>query len=360
MKHIIFFFILFICSCKQIEKTYYDVEQIHITLDNDTIKASTFIKDAVVIKLETNDDCLIQAIFKIQYVNNKIFILDINCNSIFIFNKDGSFDKKLFKVGSGPGEYNRLIDFLVQDDFLYTMDFTTRSLLKYNMNLDYLGRINYRAFSSKFVVKGDILWTYNEPTGQQEDYQFTCIINNGDELNHCLPRNSINHIYNWGAELNIFSLSKNTIYTSPKYGSLVYHIVNNNMNPIYQIKFNTNNFPENENINEYDRFSQNFNYIMKENIYITDNFFIFDYFYKQYRNFCFYNMKNKSLQYGVVNNDLIKNFIFSPRWGNDNFLIETVESHHVIEEFPFLVKYYEQLKDIKSDDNPIIIIYSLQ
>lgn len=119
MKHLIFILaILFICSCKQNkEENTEAVETLEISFHEHQIKASEFIKDAEVIKLETGDQCLIQRISKIQYIKNKLYILDADHNTLLIFNKDGSFHKRLFKVGAGPGEYAQIMDFLFRIRF---------------------------------------------------------------------------------------------------------------------------------------------------------------------------------------------------------------------------------------------------
>ncbi|MDR2915938.1 MAG: 6-bladed beta-propeller [Tannerella sp.] len=359
MKYIFFFFFIFIfCSCKN--QKYNDIEQIiNVDLDNSIIKVSAFITDAEVIKLETHEECLVHRISKIQYINNKIYILDIAHNSLLIFNKNGDFEKKLQKVGNGPGEYIQLMDFFIQDDHIFIMDFTTQSILKYNSDLDYINSFKYNTFGSKFVIKDDLFWIYNEPTGQKDDYQFTCLNQSNTEPNNYLPRVFKTHKHNWG-DVNTLFKHKNDLYLSPKHRGIIYHEKNNNLEAIYKIQFSKNNFPEKENINDYDIFDPNFNYVLKENFYVTDDYLIFDYFYNGYRSFCFYDLKNRNTFSNIVENDLLEGFIFSPRWGNANYLIEEVASSYVKEDFYFLSNYNEQLKDINDDDNPVIILYTIK
>ena len=360
MRYVIFFFILFICACKK--QKVDDVEYIPIALNNDIINASFFISEASVVKLETNDDCLIQRISKIQFIDNKLYILDIDHNSLLIFNKDGSFDKKLAKFGGGPGEYIRILDFYIQDSLLYMMDFSTRSILKYDLNLAYLGKYRYNTMGFQFIVKDDVFWIYNMPaTSKRDDYQFICLNQKNRMLNQCLPRRFLNHPYNnhW-ENVNVFATGKENVYASPQFGNVIYAIKENDLLPVYEIKFDKRNFPENENINDYDISSYGFNYMIKHSYYLSEKYFIFEFFIDNVRHFCFYDPNNKQATSGIVKNDLIKDFRFFPRWGNGNYLIEEVASYHITEDFMFLSNYNEQLKDIQEDDNSVIIIYTLK
>ena len=356
-KFVIYIFILIIIGCEK--KQQNDAEYIFVTLNNNVIDASTFVKDAFVIKLETNDDCLIQRIAKIQYYNGKLFILDITTNSILIFNDDGSYEKKLNRVGQGPGEYIQLIDFLIQSSFLYIMDFSSQSIIKYDLDFHFLEKYKYKTFGSQFVRKDSIIWLYNEPSYNKNDYQFTCLNEKNVVLNQFLLRKNLSHKYNWG-DANVFTIVNNNLYSSPKYSNIIYNEINNNFLPLYEIRFNKNNFPKNENINDYDILSPTFYYKIKLNYFVSNNYLIFDYIYDDKRNHCFYDLKNNETKFGVVNNDIIKDFFFFPRWGNEDYLFQEVASYHVKEDFYFLSNYNEKIKDVEEDDNPIIILYVLK
>ena len=357
MISFIFLVIIFLFgSCDK--QKHNDAEYIFVTLNDNVIDASTFIKDASVIKLETNDDCLIQRISKIQYFDSKLFILDIAINSVLIFNEDGSFYKKLSKAGQGPGEYIQLIDFIIKDNFLYVMDFASQSILKYDMDFHFLEKYKYKTFGSQLVRKDSIFWLYNEPSYQKNDYQFTCLNEKDVTLNQFLQRKNLSDKFNWG-DANVFAILNNNLYASPKYNSIFYHEINNNFVPVYEIRFNKNNFPKNENINDYDILSPTFNYTLKWNFFVSNKYLIFDYIYNGDRRHCFYNLKNKETNFGVVKNNIIKEFFFFPRWGNEDYLFQEVASHHVKENFIFLSNYNEKIKEIQDDDNPVIIMYFL-
>lgn len=59
-----------------------------------------------IIKLETNKNSLISSISKIEFYNNKIYVIDaLNEYSVTCFDINGKFKFKLKKIGRGPDEY---------------------------------------------------------------------------------------------------------------------------------------------------------------------------------------------------------------------------------------------------------------
>jgi hypothetical protein len=167
------------------------------------------------------------------------------------------------------------------------------------------------------------------------------------------------HINNWIGGLNVFSMYSNNLYASPKFGSIIYYYTDNDFCPKYKITFSKNSFPENENIYEH-ILDTNFSYVVKRNYYMSEKYLIFDYIYDENRHYCFYDLTTGELSNGIINNDLIENFRFFPRWGNSNYLIEEVDAEYVIDNFSSLRNHNEQLRDIKVDDKPVIVLYTLR
>jgi len=62
-------------------------------------------KSVDVIKLETNNDCLIESISDVVFYNNRFYILDIRQQGLFCFDATGKFIYKIFRKGQGPEEY---------------------------------------------------------------------------------------------------------------------------------------------------------------------------------------------------------------------------------------------------------------
>lgn len=325
---------------------------------NSKIKTSSFIEDFKIVQLSTSNDNLIFEISKIQYMNEKIYILDISGNRMFIFNNDGTLYKKLDKRGLGPGEYIQLMDFYIDEDILHVLDYTQQAILSYDSNLEFINKTNYKSFGSRFTYHNKSYWNYNEPSGQKSDYQFSSYTKEGKSIKNFLPRNSTKHQYNW-AGVNVFALNGEKKYLSPRYDDIIYSITDDNIKPEYVINFNERKFPENKNINNYDLSDPNFSYFVKENFYKSTRYLIFDFTSKRKRNFCIHDIEKKTTKSGEIDNDLITDFRFFPRWGNDNYLIEELGSEILVEHFnssPQFVKF----TNVIEGDNPFIIIYKLK
>jgi len=74
---------------------------------------SSVFKKGKTIILETKNECLIGSIDGIQVLEDKLFILDYLTNSLWVFNKEGKFIRKIGGPGQGPGEYLDISDFTI-------------------------------------------------------------------------------------------------------------------------------------------------------------------------------------------------------------------------------------------------------
>lgn len=57
------------------------------------------------VPLETNDESIFNDISKLIYRNNRFYIFDREGKSVFIFDNNGTFIRKIHAVGGGPEEY---------------------------------------------------------------------------------------------------------------------------------------------------------------------------------------------------------------------------------------------------------------
>ncbi len=120
---ILFCWVVLFFSCSK-EKT--SLETIHVDFGKSLDKAylSDFIDpDFQLIALETTPKSLIGRISKVVTTEDYIFVLDsYSTNSLFVFDKTGKFLWKIGKEGDGPGEYHKLLDFIIADDKVEILD----------------------------------------------------------------------------------------------------------------------------------------------------------------------------------------------------------------------------------------------
>lgn len=91
------------------------------------------LRNIVLLPLETDTNCLMGYIDKIEIELPYIFILDFNHN-LFIFKNDGSFVRKIATNGRGAGEISRLKEFYINpyQKYIGVFDDMKQQVFKYN------------------------------------------------------------------------------------------------------------------------------------------------------------------------------------------------------------------------------------
>ena len=169
----------------------YEVDLDNVTISpDDLFLTSSVYKGIRTILLETNESCLIGAINKMRVYDNFILILDRGyARSLYVFDKDGRFIRKIGGVGGGPGEYTEATDFTIDKDnnTAYLLDrpgcrinkydiITGRFMHSINLNpsahsicIEYLGGKLYTDASfGKNAEEHYLLREIDESTGKEE------------------------------------------------------------------------------------------------------------------------------------------------------------------------------------------------
>ena len=103
---------------------------------NTSFLLSTLYKSVKLVPLETNRFCLIGRICKMQVIDNFILVMDNQiANSLYVFNREGRFIRKIGGVGQGPGEYISIADFTIntENKTVYIQDGRLSRILKYDL-----------------------------------------------------------------------------------------------------------------------------------------------------------------------------------------------------------------------------------
>lgn len=154
-----FIFSVFFISCSkpQVQKNIpMDGEYYTIDLDGKketSIPLSSHFKGVRTIILESNKDCLIGFIDKIQVFDEYIYIFDSNkTRSLFVFDMKGKFIRKIGGIGNAPGEYLEPNDFTLDTEnrAIYLCDLNNR-VHKYQLDGTYLNTITIDAPDSKAI-----------------------------------------------------------------------------------------------------------------------------------------------------------------------------------------------------------------
>jgi len=348
-------------SCTKNKKTNYkkDFENtekfktISIDIDNEekVLKVSEYIANIDFVKLESNINCLIGAINKIEVHNNYIYILDRSISkSLFVFKKNGEFVKKIGKKGKGPGEYITIWDFFILDDNkLIISDISQQKIMFYdNFNFTHFKRIKYMTES---VVKNDSLFYFNLFAQNNttdlviKNYKFKTI----KEKFIGLPNNK--HLL---TGINSFRNYKDSITYVRRFENKIYRLKGLKLMPKFYFDFGdkkmtyqATKFSNSEDLN-------NIPYLFTD-YYESKKYIVFTFSYKNNISTCLYNKTTEELKHSkVVLNDIVKGSP-NPQYinNNDESIFGLIEASDLMGMDKVVKKKYG-LTDIKETDNPII------
>ena len=156
-KKIYCFFVFFLflsCSNQTQQKLPLDGDYYTIDLDSKkdpSIPLSSLFKNVRAVILETNKDCLIGRVSGLQVFDGYIYVFDSSkAKSLFVFDLEGRFIRKIGSLGRGPGEYIEIHDFTLDTEnrIIFLCD-ALNYIKKYQLDGTYLHTITIQAPNSK-------------------------------------------------------------------------------------------------------------------------------------------------------------------------------------------------------------------
>lgn len=130
---LLFPFIFF--SCGRSEKDIQEGIIIDTALNTpNEIKLSSLVDSITYTPLETKDNLLIGQVTKMLVSDRFIYIFDEISSSLYCFDLNDKFVKKIGNKGVGPGEYTSIDDFDIYNQRIYLFDCNLRKLFVYNNN----------------------------------------------------------------------------------------------------------------------------------------------------------------------------------------------------------------------------------
>lgn len=221
--------------------------------------------------LETNSNCLIGDISKIQIKDSLLYIGDFSITqSIFVFNLKGKFIKKLFKQGHGPGEYAAINNFNVDEqNNIYILDNRLGKEFIYDSNFK---PIFERKIESFFITAatGDtdksVYYCGNEPNQEKFRYQILIRDNKKNKIERKFfkyPSGNEKLIF---VNENHFRYSDGFIFLKPSYSQYIYSI-GDSLKHSYTVQFdNVDNFVDLEKMLEMKNSNEVRKYVYQNNI----------------------------------------------------------------------------------------------
>lgn len=236
------FLIVSISSCKESSQS--------IDLTNDsTVSIFDVFSDISIVELETSPDFIIAEPSVIHYHNGFYYILDRRTQQLFCFDDQGGFNFKISNRGKGPGEYNYITNFSIDEskDMLLIIDPVLQFIHFYcSLTGDY--KKTLRVDTGK-VMGLDKVFAHNDSTllvTSVADEQLLFVnMNTGEVLQKSFPYPTSQQHLEAFTPLELIYLYKGNIYIMPALSQKIQRVDGHSFELHYKWNFGKqNNSPE--------------------------------------------------------------------------------------------------------------------
>jgi hypothetical protein len=361
--------LLILGGCRQHKSKEMGDSIINIKIDEENyqkeINYSTLFESTKYVKLETNNESLIGIIAKIRIVGNRFFILDKRQRTLLVFTDTGKFLWKINNKGNGPGEYNKIIDFDLNNDKLYLFD-PNRNVLEYDLSGNFIKNYPLKRFGTSIAVKDAFfyLYTCNYPTNEGM-YQLLIMDDYGRNLKtgvSAIPKNLIEVCKSFESENAFYPFEDETRFFTP-FSTKIYSIIKDSLYVKYNIDFGEFNIPENYfDIYTADDVADSKYAYGLNSYWETDTYSFFQITVNRNSKSVLYSKKEKKVSLGVFYDDLA--FCFPTFSIVDNKLavgFRSADDLHAEYEHSREKRKDTLLEkvvsEINPDDNPVIFLY---
>lgn len=331
------------------------------TPNNKLIDENLVLSD--VIMLETSDSSLIRQIKKVIKFENKIIVLN-GKEEVLIFDINGRYLNNINKRGTGPGEYNNIVDIAIDNSKGHLIVYSDNlKILVYNLLGDYIfeiNKINTNSLYEKISFDNKLLYFYNPLNTSNEN------------LIEVFDIDKKEYKYNMNSDKSVDFILKPMGVPIVKSKDIWYVIPLNNMllnisqKTSYRINIENFGVPENILKMQYED-TPNFLKEINDNkicyaltsIRETDNFL---YFKSNIHEFIILDKRDNRImwtKYCIDAANKINNLKYFPHDSDEDEIMFIANGSNNFEDLSILFENYKlvEIKDIKDDMNPILLFY---
>ncbi|MBN1768937.1 MAG: 6-bladed beta-propeller [Prolixibacteraceae bacterium] len=380
--------ILYSCSNATNKPNEREDDVIVINIDNTVLKISVpmslYVEGVKVVPLEENESCMLGDINKVCMIDNSLFITDGSSNSLYEFDLNGGFIRKIGQVGNGPGEYRSVSDFSISrsNKTIYVLDRSRHVILKYSQTAEFIKSIPVEESVYAISVIDDKIYLKHSAFMQSSQYLLTAIDESGHTHITMLPYSKYSKGYS-GFKLlarRQFINTENDTKCLTPYGETIYTINKNKAVPFLTVA--TRHSFNNADVDMLEKFETqeaSGELIQEQNRLFSDKYWGVEWYfetqdillvnsrYKNLSNSIIYDKNNKKYVCFNRPDDNISNLSFSPSiiGSNKDYIISYVRQN---EEISFIqnvkdghIKLYDCERDWilsqRKGHNPIILLY---
>ena len=244
---ILSFFLLFIIGCRKTEIKQNDADSVYITFNNKEKvdldeKYATFIDT---IRLETNDNSLLRKVDRICVDEDLYFIFDESLSKIVVFDKEGCYVNRIYRVGQGPGEYTQLSDFYVdtKEKQIVLLCDRPEKIIFLNYEGEFVKEKYFTDLYMQITSDSEYIYVDNPFNSESENSQVIVLNKKGNIVSYQLPLLPDPGI-NLMTPGNCFTKNSYIHYVR-RFDNSIYEIKNGAVCQKYNIDFKQHNLPKN-------------------------------------------------------------------------------------------------------------------
>ncbi|TKG94550.1 6-bladed beta-propeller [Puteibacter caeruleilacunae] len=363
-------------GCSQVSENPKTTQEIQINRKCiKPFKLSEVVESIQLIPLESQEECFIREIRKLEHYNNRFYILDQA--KVFVFDQEGKFLSQIGKQGNGPEEYSMVSDFWIDkgSGIIGLMDPNKKHILNYSITDGvYQSVEDIPVIGMRYCRLKDhqnMVYANNMPS----------VINDEEVNDNLFVSSSEGHLtkqmspivykqaFSFDATNFVVDKSNDQILFLNSWCDTIYNVTSGNARPRYIVNYGDMSMP-NSVRNERDwmkfddaRMRGNFAYGV-DGFQSTENYLSFIFGIGKTMQSLLYNKKSgKVWASDKIENDLMG---FQPKFPlracqKNDVMIGTVEAYQLLQTWQNNPKYdLSKEYNLKEDSNVVLVLYKLK
>lgn len=216
-----------------------------VKFDGPTITSlKPYFKSIEVVKLDHQNNITLGVWNLIRQHDSSFYIIDMNrSNTIYRFGRHGEFLDSIGKKGRGPAEFQRFLDFYVDNhaDEVYIQSLPNLQLYKYDKKGHFISKKSSAINATSFTKEGEYYWIYAGHSNLQQPERVVLTDSSLNVLKKLLPLPTKTLQLSVGPQ---FSRWKDENYLAPCFDRFVYKISGDTLFPLIEFDFGEYSIPE--------------------------------------------------------------------------------------------------------------------
>lgn len=331
------------------------------------------------LKLETNDECIIGNISDIVFQDNLLYIVDDLSSCILVFNTDGRFEFKIDKRGRARNEYVEMTDVHISNNNVWVLDNIGCKIVVYDLKGAFVRSIDISSVWGHhlFVSDNNIFLVNKWSETSSGNYRFFVLDKNGKITDRQLPFTT-EDCNRYFAEEKAYAVTDNVFFICYPSDNTIYQTTSDGkIEPYLYVDFGRQTMPEkHRTIGTVEGLRQDLGnkYIWGiDRISSSSRYIVLSYKFQAMPYNIIYDLKTGL--HSNVNSTRVNgwyNLALTDFFVTRNYIISYRSADDLLTTYDYILKdkinpknSFEQrvadvVKDIKYEDNGILIMYQLK